>query len=88
MLAEKLLLTEGVAIRAPFRLPEEAHLETRLRLPLGEDEERRPQGAGVTRVDYVRARGGIRTHMARRPSLFKSDSSAYSDTRALGSVSR
>ena len=46
MLAEKLLLTEGVAIRAPFRLPEEAHLETRLRLPLGEDEERRPQGAG------------------------------------------
>lgn len=32
MLAEKLLLTEGVAIRAPFRLPEEAHLD-RLRLP-------------------------------------------------------
>jgi hypothetical protein len=50
-------------VRSVKWLPEEAHLEIRLMLPRGEgEEERRPQAVGVTRVDYVRARGGIRTH--------------------------
>jgi hypothetical protein len=50
-------------VRSVTWLPEEAHLEIRLRLPQQENEEKRkPQLAGVTRVDYVRARGGIRTH--------------------------
>lgn len=68
-------------VRSITWLRNEESVELRLVLPEPEQE--------GGRVDYVRARGGIRTHMARRPIGFKPiASNRNSATRAIPMVAR
>jgi hypothetical protein len=55
-------------VRSVTWIRPEERLELRLVLPQPEPEE--------SRVDYVRARGGSRTHMSRRTSALKADASS------------